>query len=437
VHELAPPLEARRSREGRPLARALRIAFFVSRFPALSETFILHQITGLLALGHDVDIYAQTAQSSTKQHAELRDYKLLDRVRFLRGPHRGWIGGAAAMRATARDFILGERKVWRALLPSPYASQVGRRARWYGSLALLDRGPYDIVQAHFGPAGNLASVLQRLGMIGGKLVTVFHGADLRRGARDGGRIYAPLLEHDSTTLAISQHSRTELIRIGFAPERIVVHPVGIPLRRYANRWAGIDPVREASGGLRILTVARLVDEKGLAFALEAIRSLRDARPDLRFEYRIIGEGPLSTSLSRRAVELEIDDRVRFLGPANQDEVRSQLAEAHLVLLPSVAEVLPLCLMEAQAAGLPVIATDVGAVREVVVDGASGRVVPARDSGALARALCELIDGPARWPALGAVGRAHVARHFDSDALAPRLVEIYRGLLKDSRLEPAH
>jgi colanic acid/amylovoran biosynthesis glycosyltransferase len=417
--------------------RPLRIAFFVSRFPALSETFILHQITGLLALGHDVDIYARSAQSCAKQHAEIGDLKLLDRTRYLRKSRRGWAGEAEVLRATARDALLGDRKLWRALLPSPNDSHVGRRARWHGSHTLVDRAPYDIVQAHFGANGNLAAELQRLGMLGGRLVTMFHGSDLRRGAREGGQIYAPLLERDSTTLAISAHSRNELVRIGFPASRILYHPVGIPVRRYANRSANADVSSEADRPLRILTIARLVEEKGLQFALEAVRGLRVARPGLRLEYRIAGEGELEPALRRLVAELGIGDCVRFLGPADQDEIRRELGEAQLVLLPSIAEVLPVCLMEAQASGLPVIATDVGAVREVVLDGLTGRVVPPSDASALVSALCELIDARSRWPTLGAAGRAHVAKHFDSEVLNARLVGIYRDLLSTAPRERAH
>lgn len=414
----------------------MRIAFFVTQFPALSETFILHQITGLIALGHHVDIYAQSAQSSLKEHAELRDYDLLGRTRYARASGRGRGARVAAWVATARDLIVGERTVWRALLPSPYESQVRRISRWQAAISLSGRGPYDVVQAHFGTNGNLASVLQRLGVLGGKLVTMFHGADLRLAASVGARVYAPLLEHDSLLLSISSYSREQLIGIGFAPERIAYHPVGIPVQSYANRWAGVDPLREAAQRVRILSVARLSEEKGLAFALEAIRKLRDARPGLRIEYRIAGEGELEASLARRVNELGITENVRFLGGANQDDVRRELATAHLALLPSLAEVLPVYLMEAQAAGLPVVATDVGAVREVVVDGGSGRVVPAGDSGALAAALADLIDAKARWPEFGEVGRAHVAGRFDSDVLTPRLVEIYRSLLTDTPRESA-
>ncbi|HEX6107723.1 MAG TPA: glycosyltransferase, partial [Gemmatimonadales bacterium] len=282
---------------------------------------------------------------------------------------------------------------------------------------------YQIAQCHFAANGALGVVLKELGASGCKVVTMFHRYDLRELESRPGSC-AHLRRLGDCFLSISQHTRARLTRAGFPATRIVDHPVGIDLSKLPFRGAR-DPRPEP---VEILTVARLTAQKGLHHGIRAVHRLVSERPALRIRHTILGGGPLEPELRALAASLGLSDVVRFAGEADQVQVALAMQAADLFLLPSIDEVLPLALMEAQAVGLPVVATDVGGVGEMVEDGVSGFVVPPRDPAALAAALGRLSDRPEMWAAMGHAGRRRVAERYDVRVLNPRLVDIYRGLL---------
>jgi colanic acid/amylovoran biosynthesis glycosyltransferase len=186
--------------------------------------------------------------------------------------------------------------------------------------------------------------------------------------------------------------------------------------------------------LRVLTVARLVEVKGLEYAIRAVAKVAKWHPQIR--YQIVGDGPLGGPLCALATDLGVADRVEFLGERNQSEVIGLMADAHLCILPSVVgsdgaeEGQGGVLTEAQAMRLPVVGTAVGGLPETVVDGESGLLVQQRDPDALADALERLIKSQDRWAEMGAAGRRHVEQHFDVDKLNDQLVEIYQQVLDE-------
>ena len=407
----------------------MKIAFFVSGFPAFSETFIVNQITGLIDRGHDVQIYASEIRTEAELHAECHKYHLLERTRL----RRSVTSRSRLLKLSAR-LSLALKNVWRhpsVVFRALNVFAYGRRAvsLYVLDMALrfVDRPSYDIVHCHFGTNGNDAAILMELGLLKGRLVTTFHGYDIRQGMASAGKIYARLTRYCDAVHSISEYNRRWLEAFGFDPARIIHHPIGIDITRFQprtgqyNRQGNDEPVT-------IVTVARLVQEKGIGYALEALADVRKQRPNLPIRYRILGGGLLENSLRAQARQLGLDDIVELMGPQNQTVVRSVLARADLFLLPSVAEALPVSIMEAMACGLPVVATEVGSVAELVKDGHTGRLVPSADAKALARALLEMLEGRENWSKLGSAGRTLVAQRYDIEMLNDRLVEHYRWLL---------
>lgn len=415
----------------------MKIAFFVSGFPVLSETFIVNQITGLIDRGHDVKIYADEIHTEAELHAEYHKYHLLERTRLRRTVR----SRSLPRKLSARIGLLMKNVWWR---PSVVfrALNVFAYGRYAVSLYVLDmalcfvdRPSYDIVHCHFGVNGNDAAILMELGLLKGRLVTTFHGYDIRQGMASSGRIYARLTRYCDAVHSISEYNRIWLEAFGFDPARIIHHPIGIDITRFQPR-TGQYKQQGNDEPVTIVTVGRLVQEKGMGYALEALAGVRKQRPNLPVRYRILGGGPLENSLRVQAKHLGLDDIVEFMGPQDQAVVRSVLAQADLFLLPSVAEALPVSIMEAMACGLPVVATEVGSVAELVKDGHTGRLVPPADSKALARALLEMLDRRESWSKLGSAGRSLVAQRYDIDKLNDRLVENYRSLLKRESISTA-
>jgi glycosyltransferase involved in cell wall biosynthesis len=178
---------------------------------------------------------------------------------------------------------------------------------------------------------------------------------------------------------------------------------------------GVDPARyEAAGeraGGHLLFVGRLAAVKGVPVLIEALAAVRPLRPGLRLT--LIGDGPDRRMLEALAREAGIGDAVEFVGYRSQAEVAATLATVDALVLPSFAEGLPVVLMEAMAAGVPVIATRVAGVPELVREGVHGLLVPPGDTGALAQAVLDLTGDPAKARRMGEAGREVVRREFNS------------------------
>jgi colanic acid/amylovoran biosynthesis glycosyltransferase len=230
-------------------------------------------------------------------------------------------------------------------------------------------------------------------------------------------------------MANSRFTAGRLRALGCPEERTVTLPMGVDTRRFCPPERPV----AAPGTLRVLTVARLVEAKGIEYALRAVAQLSARWPGL--VYRVVGDGPLRADLERLAGELGLAGRVTFAGACSRDQVLAALAEADVFLLPSVVgrdgteETQGVVLLEAQAMGLPVVASRIGGIPESMVDGGSGWLVPERDAGALAGRLEALLERPAEGRALGRAGRAWVEEKFDLRGLNDRLVEIYEELLR--------
>ena len=431
------------------MSRPLRIAMFVGRFPVVSETFIVRQITGLIDLGHEVDIYADTrAEAGAPIHPEIAKYRLLERTMFMELPPetapfempvwpitgRTWPPGSARSIHNSLRVARAVPKFFRCLWVAPrLAFQVLDR-REYGSqaaslsallrLATLCRRPgqYDVLHAHFGPVGNSFRFARELW--DAPLIVSFHGYDFSTVPRkEGARVYQKLFATADAVTVNSDYTRQQVETLGCPAARLHKLPVGLDPDAFPFRERALKPGEP----VRILTVARLTEIKGHAFVVRAVAKLRELRAEVHYE--IAGDGPLRKELEQLVAELGLRDAVTFHGACDSGEVQRLMAQAHLFVLASVSvegdqEGQGLVLQEAQAAGLPVVATTHGALPEGLVPDESGFLVPERNVDALAERLDYLVRHPELWPAMGRAGRKHVETHYDIRRLNSNLVQLY-------------
>lgn len=175
----------------------------------------------------------------------------------------------------------------------------------------------------------------------------------------------------------------------------------------------------------VLTVGRMTEQKGHCYLLEAIPDIIEREPGIYFVW--VGDGPLAGPLREQSLAMGLQEYVHFLG--QRDDVPRLMASCDLFVLPSLFEGLPLSVLEAMAAALPVVGTQVCGTSEAVVDGETGRLVAARDSAALAEAILETVQNPdmaARW---GAAGQKLVQRNFSAERMARQTSDIYRQKLE--------
>src|SRR3989338_783149 len=156
--------------------------------------------------------------------------------------------------------------------------------------------------------------------------------------------------------------------------------------------------------------------------IDAIGLLRDEYPGTR--YLVVGDGPLREELQERARARRVESQLLFLG--FREDIPNLLSASDLVVLPSLSDAFPRVLLEAMAAGKPVIATNVGGVSEILGDGAVGTLVEPGDAAELARALKQMLSNESsELRRLGADCRRRVETHYTEQTMVDRLLAIYR------------
>jgi colanic acid/amylovoran biosynthesis glycosyltransferase len=409
----------------------VRIAFIVNEFPVISETFILDQIAGLIAHGCEVDVYAQRLLPHAESQPEVRTLSLLDRAFSLTRPlaRRRAVRIAQAARYVGGAWLKAPGPVKGALSRIWSAPGSSRVESIYRVVPFACRGPYDIVHCHFGPNGILAVALRDMGAFKCPIVTQFHGFDVSSYVQEHGEnVYRDLFKKGELFLCVSERIRSLILGWGCDARKARVHHTGVKVSQipFVQREPFSDGVR------RLLSVSRLVEKKGLDFGLRAVARLVLEFPQL--QYTVVGDGPERDALTTLAHELGIDSNVRFVGAKTRAEVSAIMADAHVMLTPSIRarsgdeEGIPVVLMEALASGLPVVSTTHAGIPELIVDGVTGLLAPERDSDALAKQVERMLTAPAERLAMIDEGRRSVERAFDSDLLNTQLLGRYQELI---------
>ena len=207
--------------------------------------------------------------------------------------------------------------------------------------------------------------------------------------------------------------KLRVVRNGIRPRPIRVDRAGVRAR------LGLDPSARIA-----LTLGRLTRQKGHHSLLKVIPSVITRAPETRFVWA--GRGPLEHDLRAEVRRRGLEQHVRLLG--QRDDVPALLAASDLLVLPSRFEGLPLVVLEAMAAGLPVVGTRVCGTTEAIADGVTGRLVPIRDRAALAEAILQVLERPALAARWGAAGQLRVAREFSAGRMVGETAAIYRELL---------
>ncbi|GMA15460.1 glycosyltransferase family 1 protein (plasmid) [Deinococcus metallilatus] len=234
-------------------------------------------------------------------------------------------------------------------------------------------------------------------------------------------------------ICVSEAARQSFLAAGFPADKLrVVHNGIAPHLGAADRPGvrarlGLPPDAQL-----VLTVARFSKQKGHRFLLEAVPAVLGRCPRAHFVWA--GTGPLLGRLRARVARLGLARRVHLVG--QRDDIPDLMAAADVFVLPSLFEGLPLAVLEAMAAGLPVIGTDVCGTGEAVQDGFSGWLVPPADPAALARALLEALTRPDLAAQRAAAGRARFGHEFSAGRMAAETARLYEEVLAERpRREP--
>ncbi len=397
----------------------LRVAYVMSRFPKLTETFILFEMAAVERQGAEIRLFPLLREREAAMHPEAAPYVaratylpflsvpiLASQWHFLRRSPRRYLGTLGAMLGgtwRSANFLFGGIGIF---------PKVVHAAR------LMELDGVRHVHCHFATHPALAGfIIHRL--VGIPYSFTAHGSDLHV---DRTMLCRKVAE-SAFTVTISDDNRAVFER-----------ECGGPIGNLEVIHCGVDtdvfrPVprtTETRGPLAILSIGTLHEVKGQTHLVEACRRL--AAAGVPFTCRFVGEGPDRAALERQVSEAGLTDRVEFLGRRTRDEIAGLLGSSDVLVAPSVPtrsgkrEGIPVVLMEAMSAGLPVVASALSGIPELVVDGSSGLTVPPGDPAAIAAALRRLHDDPHLRSRLGAAARERVVAEFDVDRNAARLIE---------------
>lgn len=280
---------------------------------------------------------------------------------------------------------------------------------------LIGRVQPDLVHCHSTKAGLLGRIAAHKAAVPG-LVTV-HGWTFSDGfgwlQRTSGRLferYVARLGQYIIVVADAQRNLALANTVADPRQLLTIHN-GVPAQApHATPGVPAEPVR-------VIMVARFQKPKDHLFALKALALL-----DVPWELELVGDGPLEDEVRAEAKRLKVEQQVRFMGDRN--DVPDRLAQAHVFLLTSNSEAFPLSILEGMRAGLPVIATDVGGVRESVVDGETGFLVERGDVAGLRDRLKQCLENPALRAEMGAAGRARFEAHFTQQGMIEQTLATY-------------
>lgn len=295
--------------------------------------------------------------------------------------------------------------------------------------ALAEHGAR-VLHAHFGTTGHQVLALKR--RTGLPLVTTFYGTDAsQRVQQEGwGDRYRELFAEGERFLAEGPYLARRLLELGCPREKIGVHPIVLDTARYPARERR--PKRRDET-VRLLFCARLREKKGVLYALRALARAREKHRNLVLH--VAGEGPQRAEAEALVDTLGLGDAVRFLGFVSHAAFLAELDAADVFVQPSATADdgdteggAPTTVLEAQACGVPVLATRHADIPHVVADGESGLLADERDVEGLAERLLQLLAEPERWAAMGRAGRARVERFHEAEPWTRRLEDLYQQLV---------
>ena len=390
----------------------LRVAYVFERFPSFGQTFCYREVAELVRQGAEVTVFS--IRRPTGEPPQDWDESIVARVHYL--PDEGTL--AKQIEEAARSGELPQEAVdtlkdWGRqtdFLRLHQAAYIGLR---------LQKAGVARVHAHFaGMAGRTVYWLRQFFGINYSITA--HAND----------IFAPrpfavsldMIVRDAAAVVTVSDFAVEHLRKQFPDCATKFHRVynGVELGAFRPATFDVQPPL-------ILAIGRLIEKKGFAALISACRFLVARGQSVQCE--IIGEGPLEESLSAHIAHSHLEEHVKLVGTRTQAEIAERLAAATVFVLPCTTEAgggmdnLPTVIMEAMAAGLPVISTPVAGVPEMVEAGVTGELVPPHDPLPLADAIEKIITQPERARQMGAAGREVAAEKFSIETNVSALAAI--------------
>jgi len=398
----------------------LKIAFFVTEFPCLSETFIVNQIIQLQNSGHLVHIYARQKNKTSKVQEVITDVGLLQHTFFLDEYPKSRANkiGHLIFKSFGNIHNKNVQVIFKALIKNKSVLSI------YDIIPFIEKPFYNVVHAHFGVNGVYVAQLRLLGLFQkAKFLTTFHGYDLVI-PKSQKNYYSHLFENCDLFTVNSNYSKNLLTCLGCEEKKIHLLPVGLDI----NKFKSTSKVYNQHKKVNILFIGRLIKLKGPDVFVEVCNVL-NKKGVVSFSAVIIGEGEMYKEVENLILKYKLQKNVTMLGAKQQDEIIGHLDSADIFILPGIninglAETQGLVIQEAQAMELPVLVSDVGGMKEGIIDGSTGFVLPESDIERFSDKIEFLANNFKLRKVMGLAGRKLAEDKYDIKILNIRLLKLY-------------
>jgi colanic acid/amylovoran biosynthesis glycosyltransferase len=406
--------------------------FVVGSFPAISNPFILNQITGLIDLGHDVSIFSLKVNDQQCEHSEVAGYNLHDKLYVPKQLGASTLsrikyvaGGGTSLLLKRPEILL---KAIRMLLSgSPPLSF--RFFHQLNTAANFPRNDFDIIHAQFGHLGNMAMLLRGFGVLQGKLVTQFRGFDVSLAINSEGKhYYDALFQSGELFLPVCDYIRRKVIALGAPEEKTCVQYSGVELDKFEYRKRNF----HKRGPLKIGSIGRLSEKKGYEYVIRALSILKIEGFD--FSYEIVGDGELKSDISEMIKSYGLNRKVTLLGSRNHDFIANFLHDVDIFISHNVTaesgdqEGIPNTLKEAMLSGAPVFSTYHAGIPEIISDEVSGFLTEEKNIRQLVDKLKKFAFPLRNLESITLNAREIIVTMFDNDQLNVDLVHRYYSIL---------
>lgn len=385
----------------------MNVLYVLRGYPKLSQSFILNEIYGLVEDGHEVAVFARRNPGETIHHEEFAELDIP--VYYAKRPGVTDIGE------------LYSRKVlnWPVLSRSLYAASPTAHAGYLHltrqCIEFAESLDWDVehVHSHFASPGKVVASYVA-GYFGVSSSLTAHAAGIFVNSEP--RSLEILFDRMNRVIVPSEYTRTYLRDLLDSRTPIDVVPATTRVSKFNPTPSDVPN--------RLLTVARLAEQKGHVFAIDAVADLAETYPDI--EYHIVGSGEREQLLKERVREKELEDHVKFLGNVSDERLHRELDEASVFVLPCVIaadnnrDVAPVAMKEAMAMKTPCVSTTTGAVPEMITHEEDGLLVEPRDAAAVADAIARLLDDDEYRQRMGHTARETMETKFSLDVVIDRL-----------------
>jgi len=419
------------------MARPLNVVYVLLRFPYLTETFIAEEIQALRS--EDIHVLIVSLLERGPGPVQPLSQKLLRQTRYAPGllSWSLWKAQVHYLRGASRLYLELLVTLLRCPCPRRRVALLAKRVviflRAVAVAHQLEGRDVELLHAHFAwLSGAAAWICSRLLAI--PFTLTVHAFDVYASTD----LLQLLASEADKLISISEYNRQWIASRGFsqASSMSTIH-CGVDLDKLSPCLPAVDRARSGAV-LRILSVGSLNAKKGHEYLIKACRLLKQRGLD--FSCTIIGGGAREAELRQEVASCGVEEQVTLRGPCTHPEVVDALHAHDLFVLASVVAAngdrdgIPVVLMEAGAAGLPLISTYVSGIPELVQHGVTGWLVPPADESALADAVITLAQNPALRKELGQNARAFVQAEFNIEANASRLAGVFRDVVKSRRAQ---